>query len=179
MGRAGIAFLAFVILFFALNFFAPQSGIRILAAFGVVVTGLWLGLRLLRKAVWRLRNRLIVTYMFIAVVPIVLIAALASIGGYLLINQLAVYLVTSELDRRIDSLDTAAESIVRTPAADRAVVVRRMAELFYQEHNPGLEILVREGGKLIRAKGGRRRAEYCCATDSFTPGAIAERSMAT
>ncbi len=88
--------------------------------------------------------------MFIAVVPIVLIAALASMGGYLLISQLAVYLVTSELDRRIESLDTAAESIVRTAPADRPAVMQRMTELFYSEHNPGLEILVRDGGKLIR-----------------------------
>jgi sigma-B regulation protein RsbU (phosphoserine phosphatase) len=75
---------------------------------------------------------------------------LAWIGGYILINQLAIYLVTSELDRRIESLDTAAESIVRSAPADRPVVVRRMTELFYSEHYPGLEVLVREGGKLIR-----------------------------
>jgi len=150
MGRAGIAFLAFLLLFFALDYFMPLSGAKFLAAVGVFVTGFWLAIRLLRKAVWRLRNRLIVTYMFIAVVPIVLIAALASMGGYLLISQLAVYLVTSELDRRIDSLDTAAESILRTAPPDRAVVMQRMTELFYTEHNPGLEIVIREGGKLTR-----------------------------
>src|ERR1700722_11092945 len=140
MGRAGVAFLAFLLLFFALDYFAPLSGVKFLAAVGVFITGLWVAIRLLRKAVWRLRNRLIVTYVFIAVVPIILIAALASIGGYLLINQLAIYLVTSELDRRIESLDTAADSIVRTSPADRPQVIRRMAELFYKEHNPGLEI---------------------------------------
>jgi len=150
MGRAGIAFLAFLLLFFVLDYFAPLSGVKFLAAVGVFITALWLTIRLLRKAVWRLRNRLIVTYMFIAVVPIVLIAALASMGGYLLISQLAVYLVTSELGRRIESLDTAAESIVRTAPADRPAVMQRMTELFYSEHNPGLEILLREGGKLIR-----------------------------
>ncbi len=149
-GRAGIAFFLCVLLFVALDYLAPLSGMRILAAIGVFITGLWLAIRLLRKAVWRLRNRLIVTYMFIAVVPIVLIAALASMGGYLLISQLAVYLVTSELDRRIESLDTAAESIVRTSAADRPAVMRRMTELFYSDHNPGLEILIREGGKITR-----------------------------
>ena len=150
MGRAGIAFVAFLLSFLALDYFAPLSGVKFLAAVGVFVTGLWLAIRLLRKAVWRLRNRLIVTYMFIAVVPIVLIAALASMGGYLLISQLAVYLVTSELDRRIESLDTAAVSIMRTAPADRAAVMRRMTELFYREHNPGLEILVRDGRDLIR-----------------------------
>jgi phosphoserine phosphatase RsbU/P len=150
MGRAGISFLAFLLLFIGLDYLAPLSGLRFLAAVGLFVTGVWLAIRLLRKAVWRLRNRLIVTYMFIAVVPIVLIAALVSMGGYLLISQLAVYLVTSELDRRIESLDTAADSIVRTAAADRPVVMRRMTELFYGERNPGLEILVRDGSTLTR-----------------------------
>lgn len=150
MGRAGIAFLCCMLLFLAVSYAAPLSGVRFLAAFAVFITGLWFGFRLLRRAVWRLRNRLYVTYVFIAVVPIVLIAALTWMGGYLLISQLAVYLVTSELDRRIESLDTAAESIVRTAPADRPVMVRRMTELFYSEHNPGLEIVIREGGKLIR-----------------------------
>jgi phosphoserine phosphatase RsbU/P len=150
MGRAGIAFSCFLLLFFASDVFPPPKGLRFFAAVGVFVTGLWFGIRLLRKAVWRLRNRLYVTYVFIAVVPIVLVAALAWIGGYILINQLAIYLVTSELDRRIASLDTAAESIVRSAPADRSVVVRRMTELFYREHYPGIEVLVRDGGKLIR-----------------------------
>ncbi len=150
MGRAGIAFAVFVLLFLALDYYSPLGGVKFLAAVGMFFTGVWLAIRLLRKAVWRLRNRLIVTYMFIAVVPIVLIAALAAMGGYLLISQLAVYLVTSELNRRIDSLDTAAESIVRTAPPDRIAVMRRMTELFYSEHNPGLEIVVREGTKVSR-----------------------------
>jgi sigma-B regulation protein RsbU (phosphoserine phosphatase) len=150
IGRSGIAFSCFLLLFFAANYFAPLKGFRVIAAPGVVLTGLWFSGRLLKKAVWRLRNRLIVTYVFIAAVPIVLIAALAWIGGYILISQLAVYLVTSELDRRIASLDQAAESIVRSAPADRPIVMRRMTELFYAEHNPGLEVLIREGGKLTR-----------------------------
>jgi sigma-B regulation protein RsbU (phosphoserine phosphatase) len=150
IGRAGIAFVAFLLLFVALDYFAPLSAFKLIAYLGLFVTGIWLTVRLLRKAVWRLRNRLIVTYMFIAVVPIVLIAALASMGGWLLINQLAVYLVTSELDRRIDSLDAAAQSIVRTAPPDRPITLRRMAELFYREHNPGIEILVRGDGRRLR-----------------------------
>ncbi|MGA3186277.1 MAG: SpoIIE family protein phosphatase [Bryobacteraceae bacterium] len=150
MGRAGIAFLCFLLLFFALNYWAPLSGMRVIAELGAFVTGLWFGVRLLRKAVWRLRNRLYVTYVFIAVVPIVLVAALAWIGGFILIAQLAAYLVTSELDRRIASLDQAAESIVRSAPTDRPIVMQRMTELFYAEHNPGIEVLLREGGKSIR-----------------------------
>jgi hypothetical protein len=33
-----------------------------------------------RQATWRLRNRLLVTYLFIAVVPVLLLATLAACG---------------------------------------------------------------------------------------------------
>lgn len=152
-GRVGIAFAVFLLFLVAAEYFS-LGGLTFLAGAGVFVTGMWLAVRLLRQTVWRLRNRLIVTYVFIAMVPIVLIATLAALGGYLLVNGLAVYLVTSELDRRVDSLDAAAESLVRTPPEDRPAVMRRMTELFFSERNPGLEILVRENGKLIRYPEG-------------------------
>ena len=86
-----------------------------------IVAGLWLAIRLLRlaarQAVWRLRHRLLVTYLFIAVVPALLIIGLAALGGYMIVHQLAAYLVTAELDRRIDGLTAAtAESILPMPA---------------------------------------------------------------
>jgi sigma-B regulation protein RsbU (phosphoserine phosphatase) len=53
-----------------------------------------------RKAIWRLRNRLIVSYLFIAVVPIVLIVLLAGLAGYTLIGQVAAYFVRTDLANR-------------------------------------------------------------------------------
>src|SRR5579859_826446 len=68
----------------------------------VYFTGLWVLLRLVRRAfrrgIWRLRNRLLAAYLFMAVVPILLIATLAIVGTQAVARQLAVYLVTSELD---------------------------------------------------------------------------------
>ncbi len=150
MGRAGIVFILFLALFAATEDIDVLRPLRLFADLGLFAAGVWFGIYLLKKAIWRLRNRLYVTYVFVAAVPIVLVAALAWIGGYLLINQLAIYLVTSELDRRIESLDAAARSIAQSAPADRPTVVRRMTEFFYKEHYPGLEILVREGGKRIR-----------------------------
>jgi len=72
-----------------------------LAALGAIVLALLALLKLarrgMRKAIWRLRNRLIVAYLFIAVVPIILIVALVEIAGYAVIGQMAVYLVNTEL----------------------------------------------------------------------------------
>jgi sigma-B regulation protein RsbU (phosphoserine phosphatase) len=55
----------------------------------------------LKQALWGLRNRLIVSYLFIAVVPIVLLMLLVVTAGRVLIGQVAIYLVNSELERRM------------------------------------------------------------------------------
>ena len=73
----------------------------------------WLKARVL----WRLRNRLIVTYMFIGVIPVVLLAAMAFITIYLFAGQFANFVVTSELDSRLRSLQSANAAIANELAA--------------------------------------------------------------
>ena len=105
----GAAFLLLLALNLLLSAFAPQRVLTSLITLAVYVTGFLFGLQLLRRNVrriiWRLRNRLIVAYLFIAFVPIVLISILVAIGGYVLVGQVAIYLVTSELDRRTANLN--------------------------------------------------------------------------
>ena len=99
----------------------PDSGFEGFVAFVTFVLGAWIALRLLRiglrKLTWRLRNRLIVAYLFIAVLPILLVLTLVGLGGYMLAGQVAVYLVRSELDRRLVSLRSVAEDLTASPAA--------------------------------------------------------------
>src|SRR5438477_4068974 len=73
----------------------------------------WLKAELL----WRLRNRLIVTYVFIGVIPVVLVMAMASITIYLFAGQFANFVVTSELDSRLRSLESANAAIAHELAA--------------------------------------------------------------
>jgi nitrogen fixation/metabolism regulation signal transduction histidine kinase len=49
------------------------------------------------RLLWRLRRRLIVAYIFIAVVPILLIVLLAGLGAFIVNGQFAAFLVTSRL----------------------------------------------------------------------------------
>src|SRR5215468_3069847 len=49
------------------------------------------------KVLWRLRNRLIVTYMFIAVVPTLLLVGMTFVTLYLLAGQFANFVVISEI----------------------------------------------------------------------------------
>src|SRR5215469_762831 len=61
------------------------------AAIGLFV---FLGFRWLSsKLLWRLRNRLIVTYVFIGVIPLILLVCLAGSAFYLFSGQFAAYIL--------------------------------------------------------------------------------------
>jgi len=121
MGKLEKAFLAVFLLYLILLGFWPDSGFGTLAGFVAAVLGGWIGIRLLRiglrKLTWRLRNRLMVAYVFIAVLPILLILTLAGLGAYMLAGQVAVYLVRSELDRRLVALRSVSQDLDAAPAA--------------------------------------------------------------
>ena len=154
LGWGGLAFVAFAALYLLLGVVASHGAGRIAALLGMLVAGIWVSVRLLRRStshlLWRLRNRLYVTYLFIAALPILLVAVLVVLGGISLVNQLAVYMVTSQLDRRIETLDSFTESVVRNDPASRTPVMTRSLDLFYRDRFPGIEILLREGGREVR-----------------------------
>lgn len=130
---------------------APASTLRPLAQMALTVAGILAAVRLLRnfikKALWRLRNRLVIAYLLIAVVPVVLILALVGIGTYWLIGQIAVFLVTSELDHRAEALVGPAQGLATTPRQDLEGQLRWMAP-YYQQRYEGLELLVRNRGEM-------------------------------
>ena len=57
-----------------------------------------------RRILWRLRNRLIVTYVFIGVIPAVLLVAMGIITLYGLGGQFAVFVVSSEINAQLRSM---------------------------------------------------------------------------
>src|SRR6266705_6173814 len=82
--------------------------------FSTILGARWLSSRLL----WRLRNRLIVTYVFIGVIPLVLLITLAAGGFYLSASQFATFIVTSRLDSELSSLATSNLVIAHRIAAE-------------------------------------------------------------
>ncbi len=77
-----------------------SSGLGVWARFLAYVTlflaGL-LGLRWVRrKLLWRLRNRLVVTYTFIGVIPVILLLTIGLITAYLFAWQFATYVASSD-----------------------------------------------------------------------------------
>jgi sigma-B regulation protein RsbU (phosphoserine phosphatase) len=70
-----------------------------------------------RRILWRLRNRLIVTYIFIGVIPAVLLVAMGLITLYGLGGQFAVFVVTSEINTQLRSLEAVNNAVTSELAA--------------------------------------------------------------
>jgi phosphoserine phosphatase RsbU/P len=69
------------------------------------------------KALWRLRNRLIVTYVFIGVIPVVMLVALALGSFYLFAGQFATFIVTTGLSAELKSLEATNAAIAHQLAS--------------------------------------------------------------
>jgi sigma-B regulation protein RsbU (phosphoserine phosphatase) len=86
-----------------------------------------------RRLLWRVRRKLILSYVFLGVVPVVLMAAFALAGGVVLYNNVAVYLFREG----VREIETIAEHAARLtapdgltgPAAARAALERLQPDL--------------------------------------------------
>lgn len=144
VGLIEIAFVVLIAIYFALTLLMPGSFWLELLKYVVIALGAWAAIRIsrevVRKSIWRLRNRLMVAYFFIAVVPIMLITTLLGLGAYLVAGQLSTYLVTSELERRIGALRSTAEFVLRGDS-QRDEWVSGVGP-YLQARYPGVEITV-------------------------------------
>ncbi len=69
-------------------------------------------LRWVRQVVmWRLRNRLIITYVFIGFIPVVLLALMAVIVGYLFAGQFAALEASNDIQAELNTLEAANQTI--------------------------------------------------------------------
>jgi sigma-B regulation protein RsbU (phosphoserine phosphatase) len=144
---------------FAIGLFALQLLLRLFAPAAADSIGGWIKFLvfdaallfsivafrwLKRKLLWRLRNRLIVTYVFIGVIPAALLVAITFITLYGLAGQFAVFVVTSEIDSQL-----------RTLEAVNAAVGSELAARLERGENPTAESLT--GLRKRDAAWGRRR----------------------
>src|SRR5436305_1619940 len=83
--------------------------------FVAALSGMYLLYRMMvwgrNRLLWSLRNRLIVAYLFIAVVPVLLLILLAVRSAGILYSQLASYLLYEDVQRRKEMLADIAEHI--------------------------------------------------------------------
>jgi sigma-B regulation protein RsbU (phosphoserine phosphatase) len=83
----------------------------------------FLALRWFRRHVmWSVRNRLIVTYLFIGVLPIVLVVLIATLSVFLLAGQLSSFLAASEIQAQLENLhaeNAASAQLLATPRSSK------------------------------------------------------------
>ena len=95
----------------------PAGFVKFLA----VLAGIYLLFRVIgwwrARLLWSLRNRLMVAYLFIAVVPVLLLLALAVLAGQILYSQLGAYLLYEEVQSRVALLADTVENVAVAEAA--------------------------------------------------------------
>ena len=109
-----------------------------------------------QKLLWRLRNRLIVTYVFIGVIPVILLIAMSLLAGYLFAGQFATYIALADLDSELQHLATANNALaaqIRTLTLQGKLTPQLAAEI----SSASGEGLSRRSGR-VPGKAGHGRA---------------------
>ncbi len=147
IGRLEWAFLILLALAVIARYASPAGGTELLLAFAAFVAGVLVAFRwlivVIQKAIWRLRYRLLVAYLFIAVVPIALIVILVWLGAEKFTGQIAAYLVTSEIERRTKEMFEPTRGLAWTPSESRTERARWLGP-YYGSRFPRFELLIRD-----------------------------------
>jgi sigma-B regulation protein RsbU (phosphoserine phosphatase) len=164
----------------------PQSGFLFFLAICAAIYWLargWVWAR--NHLLWSLRNRLVAAYVFIAVVPVLLLLAMAGLAAYLLYWQLGSYVIYTEMEEREERVGVVATAMATSYAAEATLgrsaaalalpvdpatyIKNAMAEL------PGLKIETGKGEELLHAKGAYRGNRFRGLV--FSDGQLALRAV--
>jgi phosphoserine phosphatase RsbU/P len=123
------------------------------------------------QVLWRLRNRLIIAYIFIAVVPVVLLLTMASLAAYGLYLQLGAHLLHDDLNEKISMIAADAEDIAGAmeqeqtgkapPSSQEAILTRPNVVGMIaaaRSQYPELRVIPNLGGHLAKAGDGHHYA---------------------
>lgn len=130
------------------------------------------------RLLWSLRNRLAAVYVFIAVIPILLLLAMVGVAVYLLELQIGAHLLHDDLQERINIISTDTNAItaalsrergiqpdrpvppedvpLESPILSRPNVQSVIAAL--QAKWPDLSVYLNHGSQLVRAEHGKQFA---------------------
>ena len=132
------------------TFYAPDSFLRPALLLVLLVSGFIVAARATRRlvqhSVWRLRNRLLFSYVFIAVVPALLLFSLAWIGALFLAGQTAAYLVAAEFSRNIEVLNDSSAAVLRGDTVGASEPATRLI-VFLSSRFPGVQYLYTRPGE--------------------------------
>ncbi len=146
LGKSGIAFLIALVLYF-LFYFTGQGRLLlldILALIPLLAVVAFRALRFVKRhSLWSLRNRLLVVYGLIGVLPVLLLFVLIGLGSWALMNELAIYLASSALDRHLGSVNAAVDGLSRMPENQRDAAAPQFVKAF-SHALPGMALYLKD-----------------------------------
>src|SRR5262245_51116251 len=127
-----------------LNVIETVAGFAVAA--GLVYFGFRLGMVAKRRLLWRVRRKLLVSYLFVGVLPATLLAGFSLLCGFLLFYNLSSYLVQSRLralsDQARFTAQMTAVEIQKAAGQDvKGIVARRQAGLEAQYPSASIAVL--------------------------------------
>ncbi len=111
----------------------------------------------MRRLLWRIRTKMILSYLFIAVAPVCLLMLFFLISGLLGLMLVASYAVASHVDRAGRELQATARVVLAAPPGDAPGAVRTRLQPLRDEH-PRLAFALFRNGKAVAAEGAVPRA---------------------
>lgn len=133
---------------------------------------------IVRRLMWRIRTKMLVSYLFIAVVPLVLLTIFFLLGGFLGLSLTASYMVSSQMERTAQELRTLAEATLSSVRLDdprlRQTIEGRLSPA--RVLHPNLEwSLVRDGQPLVTQGAAPTRLPQWLTAPSFAGLALDEQ----
>ena len=129
--------------------------LSVLKSIVLAVACFWGGIQvsrwILRRLLWRIRTKLILSSLFIAVVPVVLLSLFFMLAGVLFTGLVASHLLSNEVERQQGDLQTVARAAVsHAPLGGSALAERFKAA---ESRHAGLSWVAVDGGRAVSAQG--------------------------
>ena len=109
----------------------------------------------LRRLLWRIRTKLLLSYLFVAVVPLVLLLMFFAVAGVLTAGVVASFMVTAEVEGHVEDLGRFSQSALGGLDADSALVAADVERALAPAKAvfPGLEHVCLRGGRVVSKSG--------------------------
>ena len=138
--------------------------VRLLGVLAVVYVLYRFWSRWRAELLWSLRNRLILAYLFLGVVPTVLLLTLASMLGQILYSQLGAYLLYHDIEDRVAIMSSLAATQASLPASldekAREKTLAQQAELIVGEQKLKLHVNLEVKPKFFRDVAGQATRSF-------------------
>jgi phosphoserine phosphatase RsbU/P len=153
-------------------FFDLSGGLASFLKFFAIIATVYAVFRLAgwwrTRLLWSLRNRLIIAYLFIAVVPILLIVTLVVLAGQILYSQLGAYLLYDDIHQRIammadvtDHIAAAHGTLEKGISEDESErVLAAQSHMVHDQELPGLSIEFSNDPSLLRKVAGAGKISF-------------------